>query len=299
MVDALRYLWDATPDMIGNLRHHTTPITGISPADYVTTAEARKRFLMDLSRLVKVGNKALLVPESPLLGGFGHAVRRGEDERQYNDDTLKYYEMLSGLECGAVLGTFQHDGGADGIVWEIGGGWGGFAYQFKTLFPDATYVITAPPELLLVSAVYLMTAFPDARCRFFDSNDGDAFWRDLRSVDFAFATENALQRVGNADTIDLTLDLQSLEHMPAQRACAHVRTAFALRSRYIYSLSPTDRQDHGGLTAVSKVLERLYWLYELPVPQYEGMKVLAGFRGHATADGVERVHRLGWRRLRV
>jgi hypothetical protein len=23
-------------------------------------------------------------------------------------------------------------------VWEIGGGWGGFAHYFKTLFPDVT-----------------------------------------------------------------------------------------------------------------------------------------------------------------
>ena len=49
------------------------------------------------------------------------------------------------------------------LVWEIGAGWGGFAYQFKTLFPDVTYVIVDLPELFLFSATYLMTLFPEAK----------------------------------------------------------------------------------------------------------------------------------------
>jgi hypothetical protein len=296
MLSALGHLWDATADVIAALRHHTAPISGLSPDDYANPGETRKAFFTDLRRLVKVGNRALVVPESPLLGGFGHVS--GGAPKLYNDDTLKYYEVLSALECGAILDGFRTPG-RPAIVWEIGGGWGGFAYQFKTLFPSSTYVITAPPELLLVSAVYLMTAFPQARCRFFDECPGPPFWRDLTGVDFAFATETAIGATAADHPLSLTLDLQALEQMPAERACAHVRAAFALESRYLYSLGPRDVADDADLTSVAKILERLYWAYEIPVPQYYGMKVLAGFRGREPADGVERVHRLGWRRLRV
>jgi hypothetical protein len=147
--------------------------------------------------------------------------------------------------------------------------------------------------------VYLMTAYPEARCRFYDERPGPAFWRDLTTVDFAFAPEGALAAVDPDRAVDLTLDLQALEQMPASRACTHVRAAFALGSRYLYSLGPRDVEPGVELTPVARVLERLYWAYEIPVPQYDGMKVLAGFRGREPADGVERVHRLGWRRLKV
>ena len=49
---------------------------------------------------------------------------------------------------------------------EIGAGWGGFAYQFKTLFPKTTYVVVDFPELFLFSASYLVTVFPEAKVRF-------------------------------------------------------------------------------------------------------------------------------------
>lgn len=300
MIDALQPLWDATPEVIAALRHHTAPVAGLSPADYLPNPEVRKAFFTDLRRLAKVGDRTLLVPESPLLGGFGHAAHATGTPRLYNDDTLKYFEVLSALECGAILGGFRRPRRRP-IVWEIGGGWGGLAFQFKTLFPQTTYVITAPPELLLISAVYLKTAFPRGQCRFYDERPGPAFWRGLEEVDFAFAPEAAVAAAssGGDRPLDLTLDVQALERMPGERACMHVRAAFALQSQYLYSLGPRDVPAGSELTPVARVLERLYWAYEIPVPQYDGMKVLAGFRGHQPVDGLERVHRLGWRRLRT
>ena len=73
--------------------------------------------------------------------------------------------MLIALEKGAVLQEFR--GNAERrLVWEIGAGWGGFPYQFKSLCPNVTYVISDFPELFLFSATYLMTAFPGAKVAF-------------------------------------------------------------------------------------------------------------------------------------
>ena len=100
------------------------------------------------------------MPESPALGGFGYDI----DGRLFNVDTLKFYEVLIGMERGGVLAALRER--ERPVVCEIGAGWGGFAYQFKTLFPRSTYVIVDFPELFLFSATYLATVFPDARLAF-------------------------------------------------------------------------------------------------------------------------------------
>jgi hypothetical protein len=297
VIAALQHIWDASPETIAALRRHTAPIAGTGPADYVTTPEARKAFLTDLGRLLKTSNPALLVAEPSMLGGFGHVVSQPPDgEVLYNDDSMKFFEVLTALDSVAVLDEFAANG-RRGVVWEIGGGYGGFAYQFRTLFPHAAYVVTAAPEPLLFSAVYLMTAFPDARCRFYDPDDPAAFWHDLQAVDFAFATEQAIGDAPRNAGIDLTLDIQALERMTPERACRHVQAAFTLGSRHVYSLGP--RGAYPDVTPVTTVLERAFWLHLLPVPQFAGMKVLDGFRRPAPPDGVERAHRIGWKRMRV
>ena len=69
------------------------------------------------------------------------------------------------MHRGGILEPFRR-GDRRRMVVEIGAGWGGFAYQFKTLFPNTTYVIVDFPELFLFSATYLMTVFPGAAVRF-------------------------------------------------------------------------------------------------------------------------------------
>ena len=120
------------------------------------------------------------MPESSQLGGFGFDI----DGALYNIDTLKFYEALIALDRAGVLGELRAAPGRP-VVWEIGAGWGGFAYQVKTLFPDVTYVICDLPELFLFSATYLMTLFPDASVLFADP-DRPA---ELSDADFVFVPE--------------------------------------------------------------------------------------------------------------
>jgi hypothetical protein len=59
---------------------------------------------------------------------------------------------------------------------------GGFAFQFKTLCPNVTYVISGIPETLLVASVYLMTTFPDARFRFYGERKEGDVWSDWQQI---------------------------------------------------------------------------------------------------------------------
>ena len=141
------YMIEATPLILRKLRHHAFHITGIRPYDYRSKGDGRREnFEARLRALRDIGGDALLVPESPILGGFGYDI----DGRLYNVDTLKFYEVLIGMERSGVLGALR--AAPRPLVCEIGAGWGGFAYQFKTLFPSSTCVIVDFPELFLISA---------------------------------------------------------------------------------------------------------------------------------------------------
>ena len=63
----------------------------------------------------------------------------------HSEDTIKFALAATALQDGAVFTAFRA-AARRRVVWEIGGGWGGFAYHFKTLCPNVTYLITGSPS---------------------------------------------------------------------------------------------------------------------------------------------------------
>ncbi len=277
---ALAPLWDASPDTIAGLRRWAEPFGGASAADYdAPESRIEKAIRRDLKRLFVQVGRDLFVEEPSILGGFGCRTSAG----RCNADTLRFFSALVALQDGAVLPAFQQP--SRRIVWEIGGGWGGFAYQFKTICPNVTYLITGRPDTFLVSAVYLMTAFPGARCRFFGESSTDALWNEWENVDFVFAPEEALDAL-RPPRLDLTLDVMTLRQVTPERVEQHVRHAFETGCRYLYSLHQGDWAD-GEPPALWRAFERLYWLH--PVPS----------RVELRKTGAEYSHLVGWRRRRA
>lgn len=289
-VRALAHLWDAPSSTIAELRRWCGPVSGVRAADYDNVApELATRLRRGLAVLQKRAGDALFVPEPAALGGFGcvHAGKR------FNAETLTFFEALAALQDAAVLAECRT--GPRRLVWEIGGGWGGFAYQFKTMCPNVTYLITALPETLLLSAVYLQTLFANARCRFWDGSDPAGLWHDWEGVDFVFAPEAAIPSL-QPPHVDLVVDLMALRHMGSARVSAHVERAFALGARYIYSLLPAAALAEES-AAVWKRIERCYWIHPIP-PRSEADRLAVA--GVATAAaGASYAHLIGWRRMRI
>src|SRR5262249_45669702 len=99
-LEQIDYLADASPLIIRKLRHHAFNITGIRPYDYRDKGDGRKEiFEARLRALSALDEAGLLVPESPALGGFGYQI----DGRLFNVDTLKFYEVLIGMQRSGVL----------------------------------------------------------------------------------------------------------------------------------------------------------------------------------------------------
>jgi putative sugar O-methyltransferase len=300
------YLFDASPLLIKRLRHHSYHVTGLKVYEYRTHRDAaRQQLAAKLDALIEVaGGRELLVPEPVVLGGFGHEI----DGALYNLDTLKYFEVMIALQKGAVLEELR--GGERRTVWEIGAGWGGLPYVFKTLFPNVTYVITDLPELFLFSATYLASAFPDAKLHFFDPAhpDGPLGPPD---ADFVFVPNTFLGDTRPAK-LDLALNTVSFQEMTKEQVEDYVSHAHALGASYLYSLNRDRSPYNPQMTSVREILSRWYWPQELsvlPGIQYTQMlpklppggvrALLAGAASRKLGKGKEEFgyrHVVGWRR---
>jgi glycosyltransferase involved in cell wall biosynthesis len=257
-LETIDYLIEATPLIINKLRHHAFHITGIRPYDYRSKGDNRREYFeARLNALRELGGDRLLVPESPALGGFGYDI----DGRLFNVDTLKFYEVLVGMERGGVLAALRLR--EQPVVCEIGAGWGGFAYQFKTLFPKSTYVIVDFPELFLFSMTYLATVFPEARLAVVGAGDAPA---DVRDADFVFVP----QARANGETIgqlDLLVNMVSFQEMTDAQVRRYADIAAMAGCPLVYSFNRERSAYNTELISVSEALAERYQLTEVPVLQ--------------------------------
>lgn len=257
-LEHIDYLIDASPLVIRKLRHHAFHITGVRPYDYRGAGEQRAYFERRLHALTALaGGSDLLLGDHDTLGGFGFEI----DGRRHNVDTLKFFEVLVGMHRAGVLEPFRR-GDRRRMVVEIGAGWGGFAFQFKTLFPKTTYVIVDFPELFLFSATYLMTVFPGAAVRFW--TDGAATFDRWQDVDFIFIPNQHADVLRHARP-DLLINLVSFQEMTATQVETYAGLAAAAGCPALYSLN-RDRSPHNDeIDSVSAILSRHYDLHEVPL----------------------------------
>lgn len=242
-------------EQVSRLRHEACHVGGVGPADYAHPSDAACRQFRDkLKRLVKVGGKDLLVPESPALGGFGHRVSGG----LYNLDTLKHLEVLIALRRGGLLNEMLRTQDRR-LVVQVGPGWGGFAVQLKSLCPNLTLALLAPPASLIVSSVYLMSLFPDARCAFRGPNDPEVDWVNY---DFVFTPGTGPPSLLGPPP-HLLVSVQGFESMSGGEVSGMVEWAYEAGCPFLYSLDTSCADDPE--TTVASVCERAYWPREIPV----------------------------------
>jgi glycosyltransferase involved in cell wall biosynthesis len=252
------YMIEASPLVVAKLRHHAFQITGIRPYDYRIQDDARREaFEGRLHALIELGGEELVVPEHEALGGFGYQLPRG----LFNVDTIKFLEVLVAMKRGGVLETLTQ-AGSPPTVLEIGAGWGGFAYQLKTLVPAARYVIVDFPELFLFSATYLRTVFPAARIAMLGQGDDEE--AAVAGADFVFVPNADAARVIDLAP-DVAINMVSFQEMTSAQVRGYAALAHASGCRWLYSLNRERSRYNTQLTAVSTELSDHYELRDVHV----------------------------------
>ena len=254
------YMLEASPLLISKLRHHCYHVTGLKAYEYQKISQSRlSTFHARARELTREADSSLLVPESPILGGFGYEI----EGKLYNVDTLKYFEVLAGLDRARVLDRKFRGANCRRLVWEVGGGWGGLAYQFKTLFPDVTYVITDFPELFLFSAVYLLTAFPGAKVHIAGETAPEECLQNWREADFVFLPQSRPELIRKVRP-DLLLNTVSFQEMTTAQVDTYLKTATSVQCPFVYSYNRDCSLYNEQLTNVRERLGEYYQTVELP-----------------------------------
>jgi hypothetical protein len=286
----LAYLWNATPADIARLRRCGTAITGVQAERYDAPApDLLARLKRDYRLLRRQAGTELCVHEPALLGGFGVQWDGG----LVNEDSVRWFGGLVAFQDAAVLPSCR--GAQRRLVWDIGGGWGGFAQQFKTVCPNVTYLTTARPELLLASATYLQAVFPSARVHV-HQGDADATWADWTHTDFVFATEASLPLL-HPPAIDVVVDVLATEAMTPLRADRHVRWAAEFGARFVYVMRRVGAETPGAAAAAA-ALDRHFWPPPVP-PRAEHLPPVGDGLQPVPIEGADYQHVVGWRRLRA
>jgi hypothetical protein len=283
------YMLDASPLIIDKLRHHSYHITGLHVHDY-RSGRGRKagRYADKLHALLAQGKPELFVREPDALGGFGFQI----DNHLVNLDTMKFFEVFIALDKGAVLDEFRDDGERK-LVWEVGAGWGGFPYQFKTLCPNTTYLISDFPELFLFSATYLMTLFPGAKVRFWGEEPADRIFANWRDYDFIFTPNTALSDL-TPDRLDLAVNMVSFQEMTTAQVTSYVAKSHQLGARFIYSLNRDKSAMNDELDSVTRIISEYYWPRDVSILKVTYQKMLDEPLGKN-----EYKHVIGWKRVRI
>jgi glycosyltransferase involved in cell wall biosynthesis len=284
-LESIDYLIDASPLIVRKLRHHAFHVTGVRPYDYRDKHDGRRQhFEARLAALRACGGDALLVPESPALGGFGFEI----DGRLFNIDTLKFYEVLIGMERAGVLDAMRAKDRP--LVCEIGAGWAGFAYQFKTIVPTATLVIVDFPEMFLLSATYLGAVFPEARLVFAGAasdapesvnrqssivNSSRPVLDRWREADFIFLPEAWKDRLA-ALPLDLVVNMVSFQEMTDAQVRGYAVAAAAAGCPLIYSLNRERSLFNPELVGVSAALSDFFSLTDVSVLETDYTTALKG-----------------------
>jgi hypothetical protein len=261
-LEGFDYLFDASPLIIRKLREHCYHITGLRSYDYRGHHRHQAgAFETKLKALRAIDRRGLFVPESPVLGGFGHVI----DGCRVNIDTLKFYESLIAMDKAGLIDLLERAPEGDPpVVVEIGAGWGGFAYQLKTIVPRLTYVIVDLPQTLLFSGTYLKTAFPEARMFIYGDAPLPRLGAELPRYDFVLLPHYVFDRV-DLKPLDLGINMVSFQEMTDGQIEGYLRRLTELKCPVFYSHNRDRSRHNTELSAVGILLKRFYRLEEIEV----------------------------------
>jgi hypothetical protein len=250
------YMLDASPLIIERLREHSYHISGLNAYQYRDHHQHLKSKLKQrLQDLHDQGYPELFVPESPILGGFGYKIGAS----LVNIDTLKFYQCLITMKRAGIFESLARNHGSEKTVLEIGAGWGGFAYQMKTLFPNLSYIIIDLPQTMLFSALYLKTLFPDAKVLFVERNNVDQFYKKQHLYDFIFIPHYLISEIPELQ-LDMTINMVSFQEMRTENIEQYISQTAKFRCPVLYSYN-RDRSPHNkDLTRVSSICSTHYKL---------------------------------------
>jgi hypothetical protein len=119
------------------------------------------------------------------------------------------------------------------IILEIGGGFGGLAYQIRKLNPEIKYIGFDLPENILLQSYYLASAFPDARIYTY-KNSSKKFDRNTIDDYDIILLPNFELPYFESSVADLIINIRSLSEMPLDTIAAYFKEIDRIGCLYFF-----------------------------------------------------------------
>ena len=167
------------------------------------------------------------LPEEPDLGSPIRSSYRG---RRVTQDGAN-----SALELASILEAVPAGRLENGLVLEVGAGYGRLAWLALTLMPRLRYVIVDVPPTLAVSQRYLTSVLPDRKVfRHRPFADPTAVEEELAEAQIAFLTPRQLALLPPLDA-DVFVNISSLHEMRMDQVAAYLEQAERHTRGWFYS----------------------------------------------------------------
>ncbi len=202
-VSFFEYVFSWYPEVMDNLRYHTDMISGVHPRRYIDVAKTRpykERLIESYKELSGEMPDFEQFSEPKMLGGFGFNF----NGKLINEDLLRYMNMIR-----IMRNVYPFSPDTRCRILEIGGGWGGLAYQIKKHCSGVNYILVDLPYTLYFAVYYLYRLNPSLRLWVYSRDEDPAKFLDY---DFIFLPPWALEAIPKK-SIDIAINQSSLGEM--------------------------------------------------------------------------------------
>jgi hypothetical protein len=243
LLSLFEYAMHLTPKDLENARFHAAYLTGSNimqyyqqfpPLDGEQYADnLGYKFLVD-------GLPEMFWLSEPLCPGVKGPIGVNYRGRIINQDICRYQSCVTNLYNCGVFNSLAHGHGLRSIL-EIGGGYGGLAYQMSEILErlnqKTTYIIIDLPEILLFAGAFLMVNKPNGNIYIYDTATfTDEFIRKgIYEYDFVLLPNFALKRLWALPEVNLIINMQSFQEMTPSQINDYLCFADAHLSGFLYS----------------------------------------------------------------
>ena len=254
-----QYLFGLDEKYFGELRHHTYHLDADRYEEYCFK-EHEGKFRQEWDALVKNLPSKYRLSSSRILGDLGYSF----DNCNVDSTTLRFQQSFRALWERGVLQRLEKLSEQKKVtIFEIGGGYGSFAYHMMWLIDNSAYFIVDIPETLLFSASYLTLNFPQKRVYLYDSSDFDLVLKNKFSeFDIVLLPNFVTSRLGGL-RFDFAINVQSFQEMKPEQVDEYAKFLTSALDGELYSWNMDAQPFNKEGVNVSQQLAKFFNLHEI------------------------------------
>lgn len=253
------YLFGLDEKYFGELRHHTYHLDADRYEEYYFK-EHEEQFRKEWEALVKNLPVKYRLSSPRTLGDLGYSF----ENCNVDSTTLRFQQSFLALWKLGILKKLEELAEKRKVnIFEIGGGYGSFAYHMMSLIKNSTYFIVDIPEVLLFSASYLTLCFPEKKIYLYDKTDFDFVLKNkFSNFDVVLLPNFIISKLTDLH-FDFAVNVQSFQEMRPEQVDEYSKFLVSTLDGELYSWNMDAQPFNKEGVNVTKQLSKFFELREI------------------------------------